>query len=427
MRRVIRVLAAVVASQLVAGTAAAAAGIQCGPRPDDPLGYQVIAVKADQVEPPATTPPIAILDSGVAAVPELQGRLRPGFDATTGKPSAADDRDGHGTAVATFAAGSAGAVRGVSPTSPVVPIRIFDARGNGTASWVAAGIRAAVARGAGVINISAAGEVLGADRAADRLVENAIDEAVTRKVLVVAPSGNEGAGHVDVPAAYPHVLAVGATDESNLRAPFSNLGSGLDLVAPGADMYTAAPRSVCASGYAFVSGTSFAAPAVAGAAALLEQLHPGLDASQLTDMLRLRGASAPSWSAGFGFGMLDVPAVLSAAVAPPDAPEVDDTVSWAKRHSPVLGYPRKSATVQAHVAPHTDPADTFRVRLRKRDRLRVVVHAPGATLALHLSDGKRRLAFGAPVARATTYYVTVDLKKSPPAGTSYTLELTRGR
>src|SRR5262245_55188807 len=100
---------ALVAGLLAAGSAAfpsGAAALECAPKPDNPTGYQVTAVKADQVEPPATTPPIAILDSGVAAVPELGGRLRAGVDVTTGGENTSDT-DGHGTAVASVAAAAA--------------------------------------------------------------------------------------------------------------------------------------------------------------------------------------------------------------------------------------------------------------------------------------------------------------------------------
>ena len=117
---------------------------------------------------------------------------------------------------------------------------------------------------------------------------------------MIAASGNDGSSSLGIPAAYPHVIAVGATDECGAAAPFENTGSGLDLVAPGADIVTAAPSVLCSSGYATATGTSFAAPAVAGAAALLLARHPDLDVSQLTDMLRLEGvrSPAPIWKHG---------------------------------------------------------------------------------------------------------------------------------
>src|SRR3954452_17703096 len=85
------------------------------------------AVNALGVSVPQTKP-IAILDTGVdASVPELAGRVLPQVDALGGGP--AGDPDGHGTQVAAIAAGTPGQMRGVSPTSPILPVRIFDASG----------------------------------------------------------------------------------------------------------------------------------------------------------------------------------------------------------------------------------------------------------------------------------------------------------
>lgn len=420
------VLGALATSVCVFASTAAAREIQCGPKPDNPVGYQVRTVGADRVQPPPTTPPIAVLDTGVAEVPELRGRLRPGFDATTGGKNT-DDTDGHGTGVATVAAGQAEGVRGISPTSPVIPIKIFGRGGETKPSWVVTAIRKAVSLGARVINISAAGEP-GTDRAADRMISEAINDAVSKGVIVVAPSGNEGVGYLDVPATYPHVIAVGGTDESNQPASFSNRGPGLDLVAPGENLYTAAPRSVCPSGYSFVRGTSFSAPAVAGAAALLLQAHPDLDSSQATNMLRLHGSFAPAWTPAFGFGMLDLPAVLAAPVPPADAPEIDDTVAWAKRHPLVLRRYARNATVRAQVAPYSDPSDVFRVALRKGARLKATLSA--RTLRVSIRSASRTLAKGrggasAKAPRAGDYYVTVAAPKTPVVGVAYTLTLKR--
>src|SRR4051794_24895651 len=114
-------LAASAAGLLIAPVSAHAVGAGCAPRPDSSSGYEVRAVKADLVESPPTTPPVAILDSGVAKVPELASRLRQGFDATRNRQGSGDT-DGHGTAVASVAAAAPGGIRGISPTSPIVPI-----------------------------------------------------------------------------------------------------------------------------------------------------------------------------------------------------------------------------------------------------------------------------------------------------------------
>jgi subtilisin family serine protease len=404
-------------------SAASAASVQCAPKPESPLDYQVSSVGADRVEPPPSTPAIAILDTGIAQVPELQGRIRPGYNVTNGGQNT-NDIDGHGTAVATVAAGAAGGVRGVSPTSPVIPIKIFDDRGDSTAEDLVAGIERAIALGAGVINVSGGGPASGVDAVTKRAIQNAIFTAVTKGIPVIAPTGNEGGGGLEVPAIYPHVIAVGATDQSGAAASFSNVGSGIDLAAPGADITTAAPSFLCSSGYGVVTGTSFSAPAVAGAAALLLQRHPGLDPLQLTDMLRLRGlrTPAPGWDIDKGFGLLDVPASLDAPVPPPDQPEVDDNVAWANKHAPVLTTAKRSRTLNARVATHSDPADVYRVRLRKGDRFSASLTGAGASLAF--GDAARKLRQGR-IKKTGTYYVTVTAKSTPPEGASYTLSLKR--
>src|SRR4051794_16296427 len=147
-------LAATALSILIASAfASSASAIECAPQPADASGYAVRAVKADEVSPPSSTPPIALLDTGVAAVPELDGRVKPGFNAHDGSQNTGDS-DGHGTAVAAIAAAAAGGVRGISPTSPVIPIKIFDSLGNTTEAELIDALERATDMGARVINIS---------------------------------------------------------------------------------------------------------------------------------------------------------------------------------------------------------------------------------------------------------------------------------
>lgn len=425
---------AVIAAALAFGASAPTAGaisVDCAAAPSNPVGYEITTTHADSAAIPATAPAIAILDTGIADVPELAGRIRSGSNVATGG-SNVNDIDGHGTAVASIAAAAAGGVRGVSPTSPMIPIKIFDDAGNSTAGNFIAGIEKAIDANAGVINISAAGSAAGLDAATRRAVQDAIDAAVSLGIPVVAASGNEGAGSLDVPAAMAHVIAVGATDESGNAASYSNTGSGLDLVAPGSTLVTAAPHVLCSSGYAIATGTSFAAPLVAGSAALLLAAHPDLDVSQVTDMLRLRGvrSPAPAWTSELGFGMLDAAAAIKAPVPSPDQTEVNDTISWAKIQAPALAAPKRSRTFLARIAPHQDPVDVYRLKLKKGDRLQVRLKAPSGT--------KLRLAFGAAklaakrgssvsqrIRKTGTYFVGVTIAKSPPAGSGYTLTLKR--
>ena len=389
------------------------------------------AIKADQVATPATAPAIAILDTGVSDVPELRGRLRGGYNVVSGSQNV-NDIDGHGTAVASLAAGAAGGVRGVSPTSPIIPIKVFDDRGDLAAEDLVAGIQRAVAADARVINISAAGSAQDIDPVAAREVQEAIYAAVSLGIPVIAPSGNEAGAPLGAPAAYPHVIAVGAADEAGAPAPFSSLGSGLDLLAPGSNLVTAAPSFLCSSGYGTVTGTSFAAPLVAGAAALLLARDPDLEVSQLTDLLRLRGvrSPAPAFDPASGFGLLDVAGSVDAHTPSADTPEVNDTIAWAKLQPLAFGAPRRSRTFFARIATHMDPVDVYRLRLKRGDRLAVRVKAPaGVRLALSFGatklSAKRGATFTQRISRAGSYYVGVSLKQAPPAGTGYSVSLTR--
>ena len=408
-----------------------AASVTCADKPDNPAGYAVTAVHADAVQAPGTTPAIAVLDTGVASVPELAGRLKPGFNVANGTTTT-NDIDGHGTAAASIAAAAAGGVRGVSPSSPILPIKIFDDRGIAGPEELVAGIAKAVDANAGVINLSLEALPSDVDPAGAAEIKDAINAAVSLGIPVVAASGNEGAPGLDVPAAYPHVIAVGATDLSGEVAPFSNTGSGLDLVAPGAQIVTAAPSVLCSQGYGVVSGTSFSAPAVAGAAALLLQKHRDLDAGQVADMLRFRGlrAQAPAWSIDRGFGLLDVAAALDAPVPPADAPEVNDDIEWAKLQPGVLTPSRRSRKLTAQMSPRMDPADVYRMRLKKGDRFSARVKLPGGATA-RLGFGSSKLAYvrGTSVTkkikRSGTYFVGLTLGKTPDAGISYSLTLKR--
>jgi subtilisin family serine protease len=192
---------------------------------------------------------------------------------------------GHGTAVAGLISAAANGVGivGVAPSSEVMAIRACD--GGGCWSLAAAeAIHYAAEMGARVINLS-----FGALGSEDPLIEDAIAFARSRDVLVVAAAGNEsrnldelGPSQQFIPAGLPYsnIIAVGASDDEDNLASFSNYGAQtVDLVAPGVDMLSTGTAG--ASPYVFVSGTSFSAPLVAGAAAVLLSHDPGISHQEL--------------------------------------------------------------------------------------------------------------------------------------------------
>jgi len=209
-----------------------------------------------------------------------------------------DEQFGHGTFVASL-------VLTVAPDAMILPVRVLDAEGYGTASSVAAGIIWAVDSGATVINLS-----LDIPEDAE-VIKDAVDYAKDNGVVIVAAAGNAG-GEVVFPARYGDVVAVAAVDGAGVAAPFTNLGSRIDVVAPGVAVLGAMPQSVNPSGTARWSGTSFAAPLVAGTIALVGSARPQLEMKAVGERVVERASSVDAVNPGLqgrlGHGMVDAAA-----------------------------------------------------------------------------------------------------------------------
>jgi hypothetical protein len=333
------------------------------------------------------TGPIAVLDSGVDGnVPELAGRVTSQFDALAGVEGDASDADGHGTEVAGVAAAAPGLVQGVAPASPVMAVRIFSRYGATTTKALVTGIDWAVAHGASVITVATSSPLAGISAADVSATNRAIGEAFNKGVLVVAAVGNDGADQADFPSSLPHVLAVGATNADGTRATFSDTGPWVDLVARGANLTAPTATQMCLTGYGFANSSSFGAPAVAAAAAIVKQTRPGITSAQLFAALRssARDLSLPGRDDETGFGMLDVPNALAVPLPAGEASsaEVDDDPffvrgPYAAGHPSRLARSRKE-TVKGDLSPAKDPADVYPVRLTKGWRLSVSARVTGA-------------------------------------------------
>lgn len=217
------------------------------------------------------------------------------------------DDNGHGTHVAGIAAADTNnelGIAGISWGARLMPVKVLDEYGDGWYSDVIAGIVYATDNGADIINLSLGGEE------SSEALQDAVDYAHANGVLLVAATGNTG-GAVLYPAACNHVLAVGATNANDQRPRFSNYGPEIDVAAPGVSIYSTWPRL---GGYWYKSGTSMAAPHVAGLAALIKSARPDLANERVTQALvqATLNLGPPGWDEFYGWGRIDAyRAVLS--------------------------------------------------------------------------------------------------------------------
>ena len=234
----------------------------------DRLGVDRLPVATDRAQQL-----VAVVDTGVRASHEdfARGQVRCdlGADFTGEALGACSDPKGHGTHVAGIVgalADNGTGVASVAPGTAILPVRVLDSTGSGGSTAVARGIVHAADRGAKVINLSLGGP--GRSSALDAAVQYATD----RGALVVASAGNNRAtgNEVNYPAASPGALAVASTERNDVSSPFSYSGPAVDIAAPGGGILSTWGNG----GYATVSGTSMAAPAVSAVASLYRAAHP---------------------------------------------------------------------------------------------------------------------------------------------------------
>ena len=288
------------------------------PAPPGLAGADIGAPAAWGVTTGSSSVNVAVVDSGVDRThPDLFANLAAGYDFAY-DDSDPTDYDGHGTHVAGIIAarGNNGiGVTGVAWQTSVIPVEALDATGEGTTSDIVAAYGYAVAKGARIVNASFGGSSFSQSE------YNAIKAAPN--VLFVAAAGNETANDDTTPSypcAYnlPNILCVAATDNSDHLASFSNYGrTSVDIAAPGVSIYS----TYRCDGYAWMSGTSMAAPEVSGAAALVLAKFPALSATALRAKLlstadALNATDAPKIAGG----RLDVARAVGAAFTPTTPP-----------------------------------------------------------------------------------------------------------
>ena len=237
-------------------------GIATKPTPTQPsevLPWGVDRIDTDLVWGITTGDPIqvAIVDTGIDVKhPDLVGNLKGGVS-TVAYTRKYNDDNGHGTHVAGIAAAIDNTI-GVGPKIDLYAVKVLDRRGSGYLSDVIEGLDWAVANGMQVVNMS-----LGT--ASDvQSFHDAVARVYAAGITQVAAAGNTG-GAVIYPATYPEVIAVSATDNTDTIASWSSRGLEIDLAVPGVSIYSTYKGST----YKTLSGTSMAAPHVAGVAALV--------------------------------------------------------------------------------------------------------------------------------------------------------------
>ncbi|MBI4718255.1 MAG: S8 family serine peptidase [Planctomycetes bacterium] len=261
---------------------------------------------------------IAIIDSGVSPHTEFGSRLIAGYNTNDPEnPSLTTDGVGHGTHVAGIAtaSGNNGAgVAGVTWGANIMPVRVTNSFGQGTALQGANGLIWAVDHGADVCNMSL--QYYPVNQAAADLVffENAVNYAYASGAVLVAAAGNNLGNQVAYPARLEKCLAITATTAFDAYWNASNFGDEVDLAAPGEAIWS----TWTSDGYQMLSGTSMASPHVTGLAALLLSYQPQLTNDGVRAILETSAEDrgAVGWDSRFGFGRINAFDALTLATLP---------------------------------------------------------------------------------------------------------------
>jgi thermitase len=270
----------------------------------------------------------SLLGASGQAKPSNPGNKTP---SSSGSPQ---DDHGHGTHVAGIIAAEinnvsdnliatsgalaswAGGVVGVAPMARIMPVKVLDATGRGGVDGIAKGILFAADNGAQIINLSLGGSF-------SQTVDDALNYAWNRDVVIMASAGNTYEEWAQFPASNPYTVSVGAVDSSDRVAIFSNRGAHVDLMAPGVAVLSSFidGTGMYNGGYGRMSGTSMSSPMAAGVAALIRGAYPGMTAEQVIAQL-LASADAgieqdnPGCAGQLGAGRVDAFEAVGTQIAP---------------------------------------------------------------------------------------------------------------
>jgi thermitase len=245
---------------------------------------------------------IAVIDSGVDPDhPDLAGKLMMGYNFLDGSTDTTDDY-GHGTHVAgiTAAATDNGmGIAGVAFDSRIMPLKVYNKNTDAWYSRISNAIIYAADNGAKVINLS-----LG-NYPSSSYMQYAVNYAWNKGCVLVGAAGNNNVSDPFYPAAYDNVIGVSATDQSDAKASWSNYGSYISVAAPGVSIYSTYWNG--GSTYVHMSGTSMAAPHVAGLAALLFSQDGGRSNATVRSLIESSADDLgdAGWDQYYGYGRIN--------------------------------------------------------------------------------------------------------------------------
>jgi subtilisin family serine protease len=428
--------------------------------PDDPLAAKQWWLAVDRAFdtwpdalPTLAPVEVAVIDSGIdLGHPEFEGRIAAERSFVGGDVT---DQEGHGTFVAgeiAAAVNNGQGIAGMAFPAQLVVAKVVRSDGTISLDAEARAIRWAVDEGARVINLSIGGVRDPLDPRLDsysELEQAAVEYAEDHGTLVVAAVGNGDQApsmpwfYASYPAALPHVVGVSALGPDGTIPAFSNRDAVFnDIAAPGDQMISTFPRnltdhpppcadqgySTCAGpDYRDAEGTSFAAPQVSAAAALILATRPGLAPEQVAALLERTAADltpdtgclrcTPGRDSLSGAGRLDVTAALAAAAGPLPAADRYETNDDAGSHAYIV-YGRVRNVV-ATLDFWDDQIDVFRVKLQAGQRMWVSLRGPAETdtnLALW-RPGTARVEGFSPTVQANR--ITQSVKAGPNESLSY--------
>ena len=371
---------------------------------DNQWGIQRIQAEKAWLTSAGSDISLAVVDTGVDLRHEDLENFGPGYDFVSEDAVAQDEKGGptencrgnwgHGSHVAGIAAAVADngrGVAGVAPAAKLMPVRVLDEHGCGKLDDVIAGIRWAADNGAQVINLSIGAEIqfLGNPSSAINGFYEAIEYAWRQGAIVVLAPGHEGV----FPSGYKSInaIVVGATNEDDTKAEYSNLGDAKwSMVAPGSNIPSLVP-----GGYAKASGASMGAPHVSGAAAVLRCTGFNKEATVERLLATADDVGEPGKDLVYGSGRLNVARAVEGRSAQwcivPGLGAASGESGSQRRSSGNRGPTRPAATAIGTASPASSPlpspvesarAEAFGGRSRDEDNLALLAMFVTSAIAL---------------------------------------------